>query len=523
MKTACCSLFLCCSLGSVASAAEHLWESFDGATTGSVAALPGWTRAAWLGTTTAQVSMAHACSQPHALELPWHASGSSAVFTNFSSTYATNEHPVIRCSASLYLAATSTPFQIGLRNSAAGHFLKFINTNGYGQFGFQTHDVHFAPLATGTFADVTFFYNRSNNTYRLDYLFTNRVPWALADSDPVTHTQFNQFVAYRPGGGEAGEIFLDDVSVETFPPYVWAWWRCTSLPSARFIEQLGTFPPTYRGGYADTDRPGASDPVWDGTADFHNQGATRMLVAGPTNCASVTPFSTNWTVEAVVRMPADANNSAFLDWGTSLGFDTNTPWIGVGYIATHTSIYLNVRDTQQADGSYQYLNLGPFRPNGRWQHVALVKSNDTATLYVDYQSITSRVLSAAGDGAYAFGSASRATVGLTLNGGNTSGPDTLLDEVRFSGKALARSEFLQPGQPLIVEINGDALNNDPWPLTAKCILGKSYHLETSASCGPDADWQAVPGTTFTSAYTFDFIDVPSTVPRTNFVRIMRED
>jgi hypothetical protein len=90
-------------------------------------------------------------------------------------------------------------------------------------------------------------------------------------------------------------------------------------------------------------------------------------------------------------------------------------------------------------------------------------------------------------------------------------------------QALAPSEFLQPGQPLIVAIRGHALNNDPWPLTAKCILGKSYRLETSPALGPAATWLPIPGSAFTSAYTFDFVDVPDTTPKTNFVRIVREN
>lgn len=205
---------------SAASAAEPLWDNFDAYPTGSIASQPGWTTAAWLATQPGLVSDIEVYATSHILELPWHPAGSAAVFTNFTSTYTTNEHPHIRCSVRLRLSDTNTPFQIGLRNSAAGHFLKFMNTDsGYGQFGFQHHDVHFAPLVTSAFVDVTFFYNRSNNTYRLDYFFTNRVPWVLADSDPVTHTQFNQFVAYRPNSGtDTNALLLDDVSVQTFPP-----------------------------------------------------------------------------------------------------------------------------------------------------------------------------------------------------------------------------------------------------------------------------------------------------------------
>lgn len=513
--------FLFAGLAS-ASAAEHLWDDFNAYPEGDLPGQPGWTSAAWLDTQPALVSGEWAHSWPFSMTLPWHADGTAAVFTNFASTYTTNEHPVIRCSARLRLDNTNTPFRIGLRNSAAGHFLVFTNTSGYGSIGFQYHDVVFVPLATGAFTDVTFFYNRSNNTYRLDVDFSNRVNWALADSDPVTHTQFNQFVAHRPGtGSDTNDLYLDNVSVQTFPPHVWAWWRCDPVAEQVLVEQTGAFHPGGRMYTFYEGLPGSSDPVWDGTADYHNEGACRQLVAYPAALVQATPSSTNWTVEAAFRIPPDAGNHTFLDWGTSLGFNTNGAYVNFSYAAAFTSIYINVRDAQQLDNEYQYIHLGPFRSTGRWQHVAVVKSNATASLYVDYQFVTSKALNATADGAYAFAPPAEASLGQSLNQGNPSNPNTDIDEVRFSGKALVVSEFLQPGQPMIVDIRGNALNNDPWPLTVKCIFGKSYRLEAAAA--PSPDWQTIPGSDFTSANTFDFVDVPDTTPAASYIRLRRLD
>lgn len=514
--------FLFAGLAS-ASAAEHLWDDFNDYPEGDLPGRPGWTSAAWLGTRPALVSGEWAWSWPRSVKLPWHADGTAAVFTNFVSTYTTNEHPVIRCSARLRLANTNTPFRIGLRNSAAGHFLVFTNTGGYGAFGFLYHDVVFVPLATGAFTDVTFFYNRSNNTYRLDYAFSNRLEWALADSDPVTHTQFNQFVAHRPGtGSDTNALYLDNVSVQTFPPHVWAWWRCDPVAEQILVEQTGAF---YPGGRMYTfyeGLPGSSDPVWDGTADYRNAGACRQLVGYPVAPMLPTPASTNWTVEAAFRMPPDADNTTFLDWGTDMGFNTNGAYINFSYAASYTSLYINVRDAQQIDDDFQYILFGPFRPTGRWQHVAVVKSNATASLYVDYQLVTSRLFNATADGAYTFARSSWASLGQSLNQGNTSGPDTDIDEIRVSGKALAPAEFLQPGQPMIVAINNSP-TNATWELTAKCILGKSYRLEAAAAPGPSPDWQTIPGSDFTSAFTFDFVDVTNTAPATRTIRLRRLD
>ncbi len=524
MKTIRMFLCLALTLCSAASAAELLWNDFDAAPTGSVAALPGWTRATWLGGQTGRVVAVGAFHSPsHTLELPWAASGATAVYTNLQSTYnSANEHPVIRCSAKFYFSNTNAFFQLGLRNPDTGHFLSFQSTNGYGVFGFSYRDIVFVPLVPDRFVDVTFFYNRSNNHYRLDYDYTNRLAWATNGEGTATATQFTQFVATRLLGttNTTGGLFIDDVSVETFPPHVWAWWRCTADPYARFVEQLGAFKPTLHAGYSDSARAGSSDPIWDGTADFHNTGAIRHLTAGPGDAALPLPATTNWTFETAFRMSPSTWSTTFLDWGTNLGFNATSAWINIGY-STNGYVYLNLRDAQQGDGTYVNLALRDFVPNGRWQHLAVVKSNASVSLYVDYQFVTNRTLTSPADGAYAFPAAAQAAIGIALNNGNPSAEDTLIDEVRFSAKPLALSEFLQPGQPLVVAIGNSALL-DPWELTMKGILGKTYRVETSPSCGPDATWQPLPGSSFVANYTFNFVDL-SSVPRTNFVRLVREN
>ena len=523
MKTT--RLFLCLvfAICSAASAAELLWSNFDAAPTGSVAALPGWSRAAWLGGITGRVADVNYSHSPsNILELPWNSVGSSAVFTNFNSTFnPTNEHPVIRCSAKLVTGNTNMPFQIGLRNSSTASFLSFQNTYGPGTFGFLYHDIVFVPLVDDRFVDVTFFYNRSNNHYRLDYNYSNCLAWATNGESGLTATQFNQFVVTRPGGtaSTTGSFLVDDVCVETFPPYVWAWWRCSLEPGARFVEQLGSFKPTFRVGLANTDGPGSSDPVWDGSADFHNAGALRYLQAGPAEAALPLPATTNWTIETAFRMSPAAGNTALLDWGTDIGFNTTSAWIHVGY-SSNGYVYANLRDSQQGDVTYVNLALRDFIPSGRWQHIAVVKSNANLTLYVDYQFVTNRVLTATADGSYAFSALSSVAIGAALNGGNGATDDTTLDEVRFSGKDLVPAEFLQPGQPLIVDIVNHP-TNATWKLTLKGILGKSYRVETSPALGPAAAWQFA--TNLVADYTFNYVNVPGTAPKTNFVRVIREN
>ena len=499
-----------------ARAAEHLWTDFDASPTGSVANLPGWTRASWLGGITARVDNVGAYVSPsNVLELPWNATASSAVFTNFNATYTTNEHPVIRCSAKLVTANTNAYFQLGLRNSSSGARLTFEGTNGFGTFGTETHDVVFVPLVNDRFVDATFFYNRSNNYYRLDYDCTNRLGWSSNNApSSVVHTQFNQFVVSRPGGtaGTTGTFLVDDVSVETFPAYVWAWWRCDS--TLQLIDHLGAFMPTQA--YASAIQPGASDPAWDGTADFHNEGAGRGFYSSPAGGAMALPVSADWTVEAVFNLPADAGNTAFLSWGKAMGFDTNGAYINLGWNASSSAFYYALRDTQQADANYERSSdAGSFVPDGRWHHFAFVKAASAVSVYLDYVQITNFSLTTGfAEGAYTFNSQFRASIGITLNNGNASGPDTLIDEVRVSGKALARAELLQPGQPVIVSIADEGL----WHIPIKGILGRTYRLEASPSAGSDAVWQPIATTTVVS--TFAAFDV-APAAASNFFRVIR--
>ncbi len=205
-------LLLVCAW-SVAQSAEHLWDPFDAYPEGSVADQSGWTRAPWLNTQTALVSSVRAYSAPHALELPWHADGSSAVYTNFVSTYAPGaEHPIIRFSARIYQENTNTAFQLGIRNSVAGHFLSFQSANGRGTFGFEHADSG-RPLTTNDFVEIIGYYNRSNNTYRFDYDNAHAVLWGPADTASA-HAQFNQFVVRRQNdtAQTAGDLFVDNVA-----------------------------------------------------------------------------------------------------------------------------------------------------------------------------------------------------------------------------------------------------------------------------------------------------------------------
>ena len=505
-----------------AQAAELLWANFDSDAVGPVSAVPGWARAEWVSSSqTGQVSSAGSYSDSHCLELPWHANGCTAVYTNFNSDYnPTHEHPVIRCSAKIFTPNTNMFFQLGLRHSASSNFLSFEGRNGYGVLGTTTHDSGFYPLVSNRFVDVTLFYNRSNNHYRLDYNGTNRLAWSTNNAPaPLVFTQFNQFVVTRltNSASTTGLFLIDNVRVETFPPHVWAWWRCGETDNA-IVEQLGTFMPTQGSSLAVG--AGASEPVFDGTNDFHNDGARRGFYADPANAARATPAASNWTVETVFRMAPGDRNVCFIDWGKSRGFDTNGARICFGFASNSSTFYFALRDDQQADSSDEYnFDAGEFEPDGRWHHLAFVKYLSVVSVYLDYQQLTNISLTTGhADGTYTFGTQSRASIGQALNFGNNCGPGTVLDEIRVSGRNLETEEFLQPGQPYLVEIMNSATSN-PWRVAFKGILGRTYRAETSPVFGPGATWS--PAATATVAATFGAFNLPASA-QSNFVRILRQ-
>jgi hypothetical protein len=516
---------LICLLGiaTTALAEEHLWDNFDEAAVGSIADQTGWASASWLSTQTAQVSSAESFSPSNSLELAWHANGSSAGYTNFSSSYnPSNDHPVIRFSARLYIENTNVPFQIGICKSTGADFLSFQNKNGSGVFGFHPFNTAI-PLVTGSFVDVIGYYNRSNNTYRLDYDNVTVVPWGPSDEMPMA--DFEQFLVTRltNTASTTGGLFVDNVRVETFPDYVTAWWRCDD-PEGTAHERLGCLLPARRNTFKSYEHTSSSDPVYDGQFDFHNPTAYSRFFTYPGTNALDTSRTTNWTAEAVFRTGTNAN-MALVGWGVGNGSFTTSSYISISYVDSSSSFYIYLRDEEQPNGQSTYTRLGSYTADNRWHHLAVVKSNTTLSLFFDYQFMAQTNIldlsgGTTGDGTYQFTTNCRATVGETLNGGNTAPINSRIDEARFSSQILELSEFLQPGQPLLVDLRNSALLN-PWELTVKVILDRTYRVETSPALGAAADWQKE-GLSFVGAYTFQFVDV-STVPKTNFVRVIREN
>lgn len=498
--------------GGQAIAGELVWQTFDNDATGIISTVSGWIASP----TQPTVSAANAYSAPHALEIATPASGSSAAYTNFATAYSLllgTEHPVIRVSGKLFLPHTNVNLSFGLRDTLSSREFNFVCTNGVAKL--HNSPVSF-PLVTGRFVDVTFHLNRSNGDTRLYYDVTNILAWGTYNAG-TNYTRFDRFVVTRTKSpSDGGSVFLDNIRVDTFPPYVWAWWRFDE-DSPSYQDHLGAFGVTNNWyiNLTPADPAYAYRPLYDGQTEYSNEMVSRRSYSPKLPCEAPTPTMTDWTVEVIfLHDPTEAAHDLF-DWGSDLGFNSTSAYMAFTYHTNATGFSPDLRDSQQNTTDYQWLRTTfPYQPDARWHHIAFIKSSTNLHIYFDYRLAHTTNLDSHAKGAYRFDTNSRARLGMTLNGANPSDEYTYLDEVRFSTKALNVWEFLQPTRPIILSCDNSAL--DPqWELTLKTIKGRQYHIE-AVSSPTNATWSSLG--IFNAAGPLHMIQV-STTPTNRFIRI----
>ncbi len=496
-------------------AAEHVWENFDGMPLGPVASQTNW--AGFLAARTAQVSNVRAHSPSNSLSFPWNTNSPNATaasHTNLLVRLGDLTGSVMRVDFHLYIQNTNTPFTVALVPSS-GSSLNFINQGGVGRIGFDPYNATPVPLVPYGFVPVTMLYHAGRNQYALEYDGTRVVDWAAAER-ATSATQFNMAIFLRADDTLAsqGEMHVDNVRVETYPYDVWAWWRFNGenpLP-----EQLGQFAPVWNT-ILSSPAEAASDPVWDGWHEFHNEGAVQYVVTGSASNTTATPVTTNWTLETVVRIFEDRNQALFY-WGRDSGFNSTEAMIGLRYLAG-SGLEFELRDAQQSTTDYHSQVTVPFEPDGRWHHVALVKSGTDLLTYIDYQAVAATPLNAFARGGYTFGTHTRAVIGRSLNNANQAPDTTAFDEIRFSNRSLEPYDHLQPARPVVVRMEHDP-GDDTWSMLFKGILGRTYRIETSPAIGPGENWTVVYDDYEVDSTYSPFWDNTSTSNR--FVRIFRK-
>lgn len=476
-------LALCVGAATAGAATENFYEGFDAFGLGPVTNVPGWESTAYgslSNNAPAVVDDDFATSPGNALDISWATAygrtNTIAICTNYWGIWRWSNNPVVRFSVMLYLENRKANAAVKLRSEmpSGTNELTIKTLTNSGTLAFNSTDLG-VQLVTGRFANVTLYYNTSNHHVALDYNWTNVLPW----SGPETAiTQFNRIAFGRVNDSAAteGRVLVDDISLETFPAPTLAWWKFDGPDNDRFVEQTGLFAPTNRDTAETRFETPATDPVWDGERDARNPYGLRSPTVWYTHPALATPRTSNWTFEAIFRAGNPGRNFAFLDWGTSLGFNSTSAWIGCGYYSPGTSLYINLRSDSWTNALYWSLLAGGSLPiDNRWHHLAIVKTADQVSVYCDYDHLGTHILNDYSSGEFFFDTNSHARLGYTLNGGNTGGTNLVLDEVRFSARALDTTEFLQAGQPFLTGAPRPP-SGPTWAFDVVTISGKTYRV-----------------------------------------------
>lgn len=504
-------------------AQDFMFDTFDPYLLGPIHAQQGWgaTNLAGVFTNTrpAEVSNALPAHGPHHLlfPAPGDKQATLARYTNFTAQYSYTgpDQPALRASFMLR------------KEAAAQHFAFFLgNDVGAVSIGTDTNDgtivVNEAdtgiPYVTNRYTEMALFYNMSNNHVCLQYDGSNIVDWSGADAPSLTQLVYVAFLRL-PDAHASQDLYVDHVRVDRVTPGTVAWFRYET-PTNVASDHAGFFRANRIEAFDSAWAP-ASSPLYDGAQERANDlGCANFRLTDLVPLTN-TPKMIEWTLEAILAArPAaveTAGNLQIIDWATLSGFDTTNAQINGVWLRTTQQFSLYLRDAQQTTTANQYLPLlGGMPADGRWHHVAFVKTGATLTVYLDYRVVSTTPLNGSAAGDYEFRASSRARIGISLNNGNWSNPNQLLDELRFTARALRTDEFLQFGQPAIVSPPDPTAAN--WNLNVMTISGRTYNVETAPRPGATPWTTLMPANIATGHYST--FTIPATTNRA--LRIMRQ-
>lgn len=478
-------------------AGEWLNESFDGLLLGPITSYPGWagTQYGALTDTTAGVVVHVLPHSPgNCLELPWAPQvpgkrHTVAAFTNFLCRPQANAAPVVRAEAGLYQEKARANLKITLRDSFGQQetaLQAITNTGTLWLDGLNTG----IPVVTGRYAKTVLHYNLSNHIVTLAYDITNL--WQTVNPAAVTSLNYFGFLRLDDTDATAGRVNVDDVRIETFPAGVWAWWRLDDDAPPWLVDHLGSVAPQ-----SSLDPAAGATKGWPRRwyaegVEYPNAGALRAPAAAGGRVVAESPASSNWTVEAVLRIDAAASEFTLVSLGEGDAYTHTSAMIRVGLNPASKELLFTLRDAQQTtSGSSSFGVNIPALFDGRWHHLALRKSYKFIDYYLDYTHrlpVCSTDLPS--DGLYQFGTNSWGFIANEFGDGNPAPEGVVLDELRVTFRALAPAEFLQPAEPIITDFRklGSPGVCSTEMLT---ISGATYRVFAVTNLSPHAAWAQV--------------------------------
>jgi hypothetical protein len=528
MKTKAVIAFVLWILLTVCVSAEvFVYQDFDDSPVGSVTNTPGWVVFDFLQAMTGIVTSVDAYSPPNCLELPQPTGGMSTslaihVFSPVEYPGGDN-NPILRFSAMIRREPTNGWQNVFLSLGCTGTMTLAITTDSEDGTIVFNHNggihtdtgVHFA---SNRYANLIMYYNAASNRVALDYDGTNILAWT--DAGGRTETQLDFVVVGRLFTGSAVErkVLFDNISLQSFPIDVWAWWRFEEGSGESVSDQLGHF------GVNRTDGnqwvPSLHDLYYDGEDDVRNRYGLSRPIVPHIRQQENTPVFSNWTVEAIFKALPGSGQFQICDWGVGSGFDTTNSAIWFGWNFASTNFLLGLRDGNQTTNTEETLYGMGFIPcDGRWHHVAAVKQAEKLVSYLDYVAKATATLTSVSRDEYYFDTNASISIGQTLNFGNSASTNDLFDEVRITTRALDSRDFLQPSRPVFLNMPTIVLATN-WSFRAQTIEGKKYRVYFATSALGGAQHEL---TNFVSASLFSSFNIPAQTQRVGFISMRREE
>jgi len=376
-----------------------------------------------------------------------------AIVHNFWHTNSAANAPIIRMSAMLYADNVSNGIIWGLGTGYTNRNLQIWTSSSY------PHTIHVGSsdtgyeLVTGRYARMNFYFDMDANRASLDYDGRTISTWKYC-SNTLTN-KFNLMHFIRATNDPAGRLLFDNVILDDFPVATWAWWRFEEGTGTVTRDHLGHFPMQYI-----TNTYGANwldmDPTWrySGEKDLLDQHGLSAYAVEVVNPCTNTPVFTNWTIEALMRCDTNGflDTAAILNWTAR----TNGRYHGatINYsLGMNFTPMIDLRDAQEVD-SYNcdhFTSRATLPADNEWHHIAAVKEGTNLYFYRDSLMCTNYSLSSYASGSYQFSTNTSLFLGRAANSNAAVRTNHALSELRFTCRALAPCEFMQP---LYAEVGG---------------------------------------------------------------------
>ncbi|NCC52824.1 MAG: hypothetical protein EOM20_16635 [Spartobacteria bacterium] len=430
--------------------------------------------------------------------------------------------PIVRFSAWVY------------RDNAAQYLTLSLGTNNTGRVNVRTtlagniqvnHIDTGVPWVVGRYARLVLWYNMVTDMFALDYDNVRVWEWDTLGANMGYFDEVRiRRVAFGPS--DSGDIHIDDLAVEAYSGYTWAWWRFDEGKGDMTEEFTGWFAP---GAFVTPPADAWHAPLFPNllvgvTQQAYqavNQGSRAGARVHKTQVRHEQILSANWTVEMIFYFAWEATNTFYLvtlNGGTDGGYALSSIldlWWQSG-TPGHLRARLQNRHVLGVAPDEMIILEGV--PDNRWHHLAVIKDGTQIHTYLDYSHVFSSPLGPNSSGNYYFNDGTASSLGM-LGTNPATGywiqDRVLVDEVRVTGLALTTNLFLRTTRPGINAFNEFASPTQVY-LRAVGMPGKTYHIERSSdfqSWSHHADWNSA------QLQENVAIDMPVSPPSPAFFRI----